>query len=111
MTAGIERDPLAGYEVMAEISGRMLGAAQESDWDRFIAEEKRCRDLVADLQTRAQASLSAAERTRKLALLRKMLSDDAQIRDLAEPWMKHLQDTLETSENHHRLGESYGSQP
>jgi len=26
-----------------------------------------------------------------------MLSDDAQIRDLAEPWMKHLQDTLETS--------------
>lgn len=111
MTAGIERDPLAGYEAMAEISGQMLGAARESDWDRFIAEEKRCRDLVADLQTRAQANLSAAERARKLVLLRKMLSDDAQIRDLAEPWMKHLQDTLETSGNHHRLGESYGSQP
>jgi hypothetical protein len=83
MTAGIERDPLAGYEAMAEISGQMLGAARESDWDRFIAEEKRCRDLVADLQSR----------------------------DLAEPWMMRLQDTLATSENHRRLGESYGSQP
>ena len=111
MTAGIERDPLAGYEAMAEISGQMLGAARESDWDRFIAEEKRCRDLVADLQSRAQANLSAAERARKLVLLRKMLSDDAQIRDLAEPWMMRLQDTLATSGNHRRLGESYGSQP
>ena len=35
----------------------------------------------------------------------------AQIRDLAEPWMMRLQDTLATSGNHRRLGESYGSQP
>jgi flagellar protein FliT len=96
---------------MAEISGRMLGAARESDWDRFIAEEKRCRELVAELQARAEANLSEAERGRKFALLRKMLSDDAEIRNLVDPRMKNLQDMLASSGNHRRLGESYGSQP
>lgn len=111
MTADMERDSLRGYEAMAEISGRMLGAARDSDWDRFIAEEKRCHELVRELQARAEANLSAAERTRKFVLLRKMLSDDAEIRNLADPWMRHLQETLAASGNHRRLGESYGSQP
>ena len=111
MTAAMEPDALKGYEAMAEISGRMLGAARESDWDRFIAEEKRCRELVAELQARAEANLSAAERSRKFVLLRKMLSDDAEIRNLADPRMKHLQEMLASSGNHRRLGESYGSQP
>jgi flagellar protein FliT len=111
MTADMEPDALRAYEAMAEVSGRMLGAARESDWDRFIAEEKRCRELVAELQARAEANLSAAERARKFVLLRKMLADDAEIRNLADPWMQHLQDMLASSGNNRRLGESYGSQP
>ena len=111
MTASIGPDALKGYEAMAEISGRMLGAARESDWDRFVAEERRCRALVADVQARAESQLSENERKRKFALLRKMLADDAEIRNLAEPWMQHLQEMLASTGNNRRLGESYGSQP
>ena len=111
MTNELERNGLAGYEAIAEVSGRMLGAAKESDWDRFVAEERRCRALVADVQARAESQLSEDERKRKFALLRKMLADDAEIRNLAEPWMQHLQEMLASSGNNRRLGESYGSQP
>lgn len=103
--------PLAGYEAMADVSGRMLGAARENDWDRFVAEERRCRELVAGLQAQADAALSAGERARKFVLLKKMLSDDAEIRNLAEPWIERLQSLLAASGNHRRLDESYGSQP
>ena len=51
MTADMERDALGGYEAMAEISGRMLGAARESDWDRFIAEEKRWKACKATCES------------------------------------------------------------
>ena len=111
MTNELERNALAGYEAIAKVSGRMLGAAKESDWDRFITEERCCRELVAQVQARAEAQLSEAERKRKFALLRRMLADDAEIRNLAEPWMQQLQDMLASSGNHRRLGESYGSQP
>jgi flagellar protein FliT len=103
--------PLAGYEAMAEVSGRMLGAARENDWDRFVAEERRCRELVAGLRAEAGVALSAGERARKFALLKEMLSNDAEIRNLAEPWMRGLQSMMASSGNHRRLDESYGSQP
>lgn len=102
---------LEGYEAIAEVSGRMLGAARENDWDRFIAEEKRCRELVAGLQALPEAPLTGPERARKFVLLRKMLADDAEIRNLAEPWMRRLQEMLSSSGNHRRLDDSYGSQP
>jgi flagellar protein FliT len=102
---------LEGYEAVAEVSGRMLGAAQQNDWDRFVAEERRCRELVAGLQALPDAPLTESERARKFILLRRMLADDAEIRNLAEPWMRHLQEMLSSSGNHRRLDDSYGSQP
>lgn len=102
---------LQGYEQVAEISGRMLGAAQQSDWDRFVAEERRCREAIAALQAQAQTALSAGARARKHALLRRMLANDAEIRNLAEPRMRQLQEMLSASGNARRLDDSYGSQP
>jgi flagellar protein FliT len=103
--------PLGGYEAIAEASGRMLGAARQNDWDRFVAEERRCRELVAGLQALPELPLTESDRARKSALLRRMLADDAEIRNLAEPWMRHLQEMLSCSGNHRRLDDSYGNQP
>lgn len=99
------------YEEMAAITGRMLQAAQSGDWDRMIEEERRCKDLVAALRTQGEVQLSEAERRRKQTIIRKMLLDDADIRRLAEPWLRQLEDILSAAGNARRLNASYGSRP
>ena len=102
---------LEGYEAIAECSGRMLGAAQSNDWDRLISEERRCRELIAGLQSAPVAALNESERARKHKIMLKMLADDAAIRNLADPWLRHLESVLSASGTTRKLDRSYGRQP
>lgn len=102
---------MARYEEMAAITGRMLEAARSGDWDRMIAEERRCKDVVATLRAQGEVALTDAERRKKHTIIRKMLSDDADIRRLAEPWLRQLENILSASGNARRLNASYGSRP
>ena len=70
--ANAERCAAIGhYEAIAASSRRMLDAARREDWDEVAREEESC-----------------------LALMRAMLADDAEVRDLAEPWLARLQTLL-----------------
>lgn len=83
------------YEEIAGASRRMLEAAHRGDWAAVEAIEQRCRDMIADLKQAARtAGLSAAEKRRRLSLLRAILADDAQVRLRAEPWLRDLEDFL-----------------
>jgi hypothetical protein len=56
-----------------------------ADWDEVAREEESCRALILALKrahTQPAQRPSAAART---ALMRAMLADDAEVRDLAEP--------------------------
>lgn len=101
-------DALEQYEEMALVTGRMLEAARQGDWERLAGEERRCRELVGVLRSREEAPLTAEQLRRKHSILRKMLADDADIRRLAEPWLRNLESLMASSGNKRRLEASYG---
>ncbi len=83
------------YEEIASASRSMLEAAQQGDWVQVEQIELRCREMIAALKQAARTEpLSAAEKARRMALLRAILNDDAQIRLRAEPWLRELENYL-----------------
>jgi flagellar protein FliT len=89
--AGHERGSLLEhYEAIAAASRRMLEAARVDDWTAVEREEDLCRRLIGGLARARAAGVRPAERRARVALLRRILADDAQIRDIAEPWLKEL---------------------
>lgn len=83
------------YEAIAASSRRMLEAARAGDWDSVGREEDRCRGLISALKrTHPEVPSAAGIRRQRLALLRAMLADDAEIRELSEPWLRRLEALL-----------------
>lgn len=81
-----EADAMRVYEALEHLSHRMLSAAREADWELLAALEQDCRALVDGLPAGGESS-PAEERRRRYGILRRILADDAHIRDLTEPWM------------------------
>jgi flagellar protein FliT len=83
------------YEEIAVASRRMLEAARRGDWADVERTEAHCRELIANLKrARADVRLDAADQARRVALLRAILHNDAQIRERAEPWLRDLEGIL-----------------
>jgi flagellar protein FliT len=97
------------YEAIAGASRRMLEAARADDWDAVTREEARCRELITVLKG-AQRSGDATDpavlalRRQRLTLLRAVLADDAEIRELSEPWLKQLEALLSGRTRGHAAG-------
>ena len=86
---------LETYDAMSVKSGQMVEAVQQGDWDRLAVLEKDCSALVGALRAVHVGGTpprpDAAYAKRKVALMRKVLADDAEIRRHTEPWMTRLQ--------------------
>lgn len=98
------------YGSISAKTGEMLDAARNSDWDRLVALEQDCRALIETLR-RSDAGGGAGARfvQRKVALLRKVLADDAEIRKFTEPWMTQLEAYLGNARQEYRLRRAYES--
>ncbi len=106
----IERDIVERYRRMADASSRMLTAARDDDWDRVCLIEKDCAGIVAELSTIGDLSPSDPElRQQKIALMRRVLADDAAIRQLSEPWMAKLDAMMRNAGNVGRVQRAYGA--
>jgi len=99
------------YQALADAYAAMRAAAQRADWDAVAAGELGCRPRIEALRALGDVPLDEDARRRKFALIQRMLADDAAIRDLAQPWMRRLEDLMGGSRNARRLGASYGSAP
>jgi flagellar protein FliT len=83
------------YEEIAVASRDMLEAAHRGDWPAVERIEAQCREMITALKLAARTdTLSDAEKSRRLSLLRSILKDDAQIRLRAEPWLRDLENFL-----------------
>jgi flagellar protein FliT len=83
------------YESLASSSKLMVGAAREGDWNEVFRVEEICSYLIAELNAVQEwESLTDHEERRKRALLRSILADDAEIRNLKEPWLSRLSSWL-----------------
>jgi flagellar protein FliT len=102
------------YEAIERASAAMLEAARTNNWDEVVRLEGACVLLIsqlrhaADAETNAKAALAAekaalhpAEDTEaraaaraKSRIMQRILVNDAEIRQLAEPWLAELEHTL-----------------
>ena len=83
------------YEAILAVTGRMLKAAQDADWERLITLEHECRGLTKRLLINNRNKvLSSDLRQRRQEIIQQILADDAEIRILTQPWMAELQNIL-----------------
>jgi flagellar protein FliT len=104
MNAVIEK-----YESLASITGKMREAAAQGEWDMLAELEEQSRAQVAEMKALDLAPINEETRLRKVALIKKILADDAAIRAKTEPWMAQLQRIMGNARSEDRVQKAYGS--
>lgn len=83
------------YKAIEDSSVKMLEAARVQDWDGVVRYEGACAVLIEQLRHRAQTvQLQDDDRVEKARIMRRILENDAQIRNLAEPWVQQLDEQM-----------------
>jgi flagellar protein FliT len=101
---------LATYESLSELTGTMLNAAREGEWDNLASLEQRCQGYVGSLMQATPVPLNEHEQRTKVAIIRTILQNDAKIRALTEPRLHELQQRLSMTRTGQRSIEAYGAQ-
>lgn len=79
------------YEAIESASEQMLAAARSGDWDQVVKLEGACALLISQLKhAAARLELGREERQLKGRIMKRILVNDAEIRNLAEPWLEDL---------------------
>jgi flagellar protein FliT len=82
---------LSYYEAIEKASTEMLDAARTGNWDQVVKLEGACAVLIAQLKhAAASAPLGPDEAQLKSRIMQRILVNDAEIRQLAEPWLEDL---------------------
>jgi flagellar protein FliT len=82
---------LSYYEAIEQASAQMLSAARQGDWDEVVRMEGACALLISQLKLAADTqTLASDEAPLKARIMQRILLNDAEIRQLAEPWMDEL---------------------
>lgn len=116
---------IAVYESVADITGQMLAAARNSDWEGLCTLEVDCADQARTLESVESATnslatehlskgarvagLTDAMQLRKRTLIEKILADQQEIRILTEAWTTHLSGLLNQARVERQLSMAYGS--
>ena len=83
------------YQAIERASQDMLDAARQGNWDEVLKLEGACVLLISQLKSRAAESpLGLDEAQFKSRIMQRILVNDAEIRQLAEPWLGELDDLL-----------------
>lgn len=106
MTLGSQQI-MATYEAVLGLTGQMLNAAKRSDWDHLIELESDCHSLIAKLMAADKQSLAHDDNARKVEIIRKVLADDAEIRNITQPWIAELGKFLGHTSNEKKLRRAY----
>ncbi|MDI4633799.1 flagellar protein FliT [Pelomonas sp. V22] len=86
---------LSYYEAIEQASADMLSAARTGNWDEVVKLEGACVLLISQLKHAAtQAALAPEESKLKTRIMQRILLNDAEIRNLAEPWLEDLDKVL-----------------
>ena len=94
--AGMNTALLNYYEAIEKASQDMLEAARAGNWDQVLKLEGACALLISQLKQTAsrEKPLGHEEAQFKSRIMQRILVNDAQVRQLAEPWLDDLDDLL-----------------
>lgn len=83
------------YLAIEDGSSKMLEAARTQDLDSVMRMEGVCAVLIEQLRYRARdEELAPEQRREKARIMQRILRNDAEIRQLTEPWIEDLDDML-----------------
>ena len=83
------------YEAIEQASLDMLNAARGGKWDEVVRLESACAVLIAVLKRAASTEALDNQQARvKSKIMQRILVNDAEIRQLAEPWLEDLDNVL-----------------
>jgi flagellar protein FliT len=83
------------YEAIEQASQDMLEAARSGNWDHVVKLEGACAVLISQLKNAASSrNLAPEEAQLKSRIMQRILVNDAEIRNLAEPWIDDLDQLL-----------------
>ena len=100
---------IENYQFLSGITGKMREAATLGEWDKLVELEHQCSRHVALMKQQDAAPIDENVRQQKVALINKILADDAQIRECATPWMAQLQLNMQSNRNEQRVQHAYTS--
>lgn len=84
------------YKAIEDSSAKMRDAAKAENWDEVVRFEGACAVLIEQLRHHARTEeLQPDQRAEKARIMQRILQNDAQIRDLTEPWLARFEQTLE----------------
>lgn len=87
---------LSYYEAIEKASADMLDAARAGDWDQVVKLEGACVLLISQLKQAARdIPLGQEEARAKSRIMQRILVNDAEVRNLAEPWLPDLHRLLQ----------------
>ncbi|MFN0302493.1 MAG: flagellar protein FliT [Burkholderiales bacterium] len=99
---------MSTYETLANRSAAMLDAARRSDWDVVIFMEQECSEIIGNLKSSSDViPEDARARQRKTQIIRRMLIEDAEIRDLAQPQLARLARLIQVTGKQTRVEQAY----
>jgi flagellar protein FliT len=102
---------ITNYESLAAITDQMRAAAVNSEWDNLIMLEKKCSHFVETMKpVDKSVVLDESARQTKIRLIKKILKDDAEIRNHTETWMEQMQRIMSSNRQEQRLVQTYLSQ-
>lgn len=85
---------LAAFRAVEDACLTMLEAARSDDWQKVAALQAETEPMIEDARASADRSLTPTQRREKLAILRRILILDGEIRRLRDPWQASLERLL-----------------
>lgn len=97
------------YEQIAPLVARMLELARAGNWDALVTLEAQFRADIEQLKGIDMTdALDLAQRERKHRLLKRILADDAEIRNILSPQLARIGALLGSMQQQHYLHQAYG---
>ncbi len=102
---------ISHYETLSQLTAKMRDAAQASEWDSLVELEQNCSQQVSKMRSEKidNSQLDESSRQRKIQLIKKILADDAQVREHTEDWMQQMQRIMKSGRQEQQLQRAYGS--
>lgn len=97
------------YQQLSDLTSQMRDAATRGAWDELVELEQHCSSHVESMKVIDLAPIDEPTRQQKVALIHKILADDAAIREQTLPWMANLQRLMQSSRSEQRLQQAYSS--
>jgi flagellar protein FliT len=97
------------YESVADLTGQMLEAARNNDWDQLIEIESHCSTYAGKFKDcDAQLlAMTGEQRAHQMNLIETILHNNQSIRDLIEPNMTLLSGMIKNTGNERKLAKMY----